>query len=815
MQGQVIDPAEAPIAGAVVAINANPTRTATTDVNGVFVFPGLRQRVYTLEAEGHGLYAGPIATSVPATGEPVVLRARPATTLEVTVLSGAGPVVGAHVELRSTLVWRADSDARGVARLEGVGPGFRPLRVEAAGHAPAGQMVVTTAGPAVQRLVVRLESGVAASGRVLDPDGRGVAGARVWPRSASEPFPTIDPVFDAVTSDQQGNWRIAALAPGSYQFLAGHPDFAQAVSPPVPVGRTPAVGIQLRLERGGQVTGQVRGPDGRPVADAEVRAAALSGMALWPDLREVFTDDAGRFRVTGLPRRTIHLMALHEAGTSAVTTADLGAAPAASVELTLAVRGSIAGLAVDGQGRPLPEAQITARSTALWTNKGPIKSASITSWDLRGIPTLVADAGGRFRFNGLPDGRYALSAVRPGAPPDHRTLQPSVEASPGDGEVRVVVRGDGQVKGSVVLEGGSPPDAFSVALVSTVPAPFTGTAGAFTLAAPAGRHRLVITGPTFATRELEDVTVAEGEARDLGTITVQRGRSLTGRVLAPDGTPVAEAQVVAGQFLSGGGTQLYIPTESGGAQETTTDQSGQFVLSGFAPGPLVVVAERAGQGRSDTVSIPPQQASAEVDLVLRPTGALEGRISRDGRPFPDTVVIATRQLFTANFFVMSGPDGRFALDALAPGPQLLQVFVNRRKDMLLRSITVEPGQRAHVDVEVRTGPLSLVVKVRGSDGRPAAAQAIVGTPPFPARDGEPLQSLMSRLAPTEPTTMFQANAPATFEALPAGRYTICAAVPSSKGRLHSLVFCTERELTTSAEVELAVPASSPLATQER
>jgi hypothetical protein len=92
------------------------------------------------------------------------------------------------------------------------------------------------------------------------------------------------------------------------------------------------------------------------------------------------------------------------------------------------------------------------------------------------------------------------------------------------------------------------------------------------------------------------------------------------------------------------------------------------VLSGFAPGPLVVVAEGAGQGRSDTVPIPPQQTSAEVDLVLRPTGALEGRITRDGRPFPDTVVIATRQLLSANFFVMSGPDGRFALDTLAPGP---------------------------------------------------------------------------------------------------------------------------------------------------
>jgi hypothetical protein len=96
--------------------------------------------------------------------------------------------------------------------------------------------------------------------------------------------------------------------------------------------------------------------------------------------------------------------------------------------------------------------------------------------------------------------------------------------------------------------------------------------------------------------------------------------------------------------------------------------------------------------------------SAQVDLVLRPTGALEGKVTRDGRPFPDTVVIATRQWGTTNFFVMTGPDGRFALDTLAPGPQLLYAFVNRSKDVLVRTVTVDAGGRLHADLDVRTGP---------------------------------------------------------------------------------------------------------------
>jgi hypothetical protein len=132
--------------------------------------------------------------------------------------------------------------------------------------------------------------------------------------------------------------------------------------------------------------------------------------------------------------------------------------------------------------------------------------------------------------------------------------------------------------------------------------------------------------------------------------------------------------------------------------------------------------------------------------------------------------------------------------------------------MVLRAITVEAGQRAHADVEVRTGPLSLAVKVRGADDQPLAAEAIIATPPLGVRDGEPLQVLLARLAPAEPTTWFQARAPATFESLPPGRYTVCAAVPNGKGRFQARVFCTERELTVSGEVEVVVP-SSALATK--
>jgi protocatechuate 3,4-dioxygenase beta subunit len=547
------------------------------------------------------------------------------------------------------------------------------------------------------------------------------------------------------------------------------------------------------------------------VAGAEVRAAALSGMAVWPDLREVFTDDDGRFRLDGMPRRTVHLTALHEGGASPMVTADLAAQRQAAVVLTLSVRGEIAGVVVDSHGHPLAEAQVAARHDVLWT-RGPIKSGELTSWDLRGIPTLVSDAGGRFRFTGLPEGGYTLQALRPGAPPDQRALVAGVKAQPGDRSVRLVVRGDGRVTGRVVTEDGTPAPQFSVSfgekIGGMVPTPFSGTDGAFSLSGPPGQHDLLITGPSFATKELQNVRLDEGAHKDLGTITVKRGRSLSGRVLAPDGTPVADAQVVAAPWLSGGGDKLFIRDESGPAQETTSDADGRYTLSGFEPGKLVLLAERKGIGRSATISVPAQPPSAHVDLMLQATGSLEGKVTRDGQPFADTVVIATARETTANFFVMTGPDGRYALDTLAPGPQMVMAFINRRKDAVSRLITVEPGRRARADLEVKSGPITLTVKVQGSDGQPATATVAAASPPFAVAEGATLESARESFAPTEPTSFYVRGGRGSVdvEGLAAGRYQICAA---QKG---APLVCTQRELSASGQVELVVPpavAASP------
>jgi hypothetical protein len=374
----------------------------------------------------------------------------------------------------------------------------------------------------------------------------------------------------------------------------------------------------------------------------------------------------------------------------------------------------------------------------------------------------------------------------------------------------VVVLGDGTVAGEVVLADGSRSAAFTVSDDGSEDAlPFGG--GPFALPLPAGAHTLTIAGPAFLTRQLDSVQVAEGKRTDLGRVVVEGGRTIAGRVVGPDGAPVPQAQVVAGRHLSGGGARLMIPTESLAFQETTSDDDGHFTLAGLHEQALVLEAEREDVGRSPTVPVPPGTARIELELRLDPTGTLEGRATRDGSPFADTVVIATPHLGRANFFVVTGPDGRYAFDRLSPGAYQLVVFLGRTKDMLMRPIEVTAGRRTEADLDVRTGPATLAVRVEAG-GKPARVVLISGAQSFP--DGATAEELLDQIRPREPTTLYIREARggvATFEALGAGLYTACAAVVPpgrpdfARGLGGAPVRCATRAVASDGELALILP----------
>ncbi len=780
LEGQVIDAAEKPVAGAVVRIDSVPERQTTSDAGGSFAFDALIGRDYTLVAEAGDAQAGPVRVRLAGTTEPVILRLVPGGALEVRVRSseGAAPIAGATVELREVGSRSATTDAQGLARFSAIGHAWPVLWVSAPGHAPHARLIETSGVPgATDRQLVELTRGAPVAGRVLDPAGKPIAGARVLADPVAEPFPVFDHDRDAVTSDDQGNWRIPALAAGTYRFIAHHAGFAQTATAPTALdGQNPRTGIDIRMEPGASVAGIVRDAAGQPVAAALVRVVTTAGTVSWRLQREAYSDADGRFRIGGLARLPASALAIHDLGSSPIVALDLAARPEQEIELQLSIAGTLAGTVVTGGGEPVPEAQVLAEPE--WT--GAVDERP--TWRVRGALMLIADAGGAFKFTGVPPGRYRLRAAHPGAPYSALELHPGQPAEAGATGVKVVLPAEGTITGRVSYADGSAPELFTVSVGGSTPVPFAGDGGKFSLRGPGGKQNLNVEGPGFAPKLVPAVAIPEGGKVDVGTVTVEKGRSVAGRVVDADGVPVGGAIVAAGLLLSGGGAEVHIPSESIAAQQTTTDERGEFLMRGFGDHPLVVVAEHPQKGRAPSVAIPRHLVSARVELVLQATGGLDGKVTRAGQPLPGTVMIANpRGATRSNFFVISGPDGTFSFDKLSAGPYLVMAMIGsgggRPKDMHLRAVDVVAGARGRADIEVPVGTGSLGISAVADDGSPvmAASVALLSM----VVDAPNMEVLREMGVPEglESGSMYVRMAmggrPAMFEALQPGRYSTC------------------------------------------
>ena len=806
LEGQVIDEHDAPVAHAMVAIDANPPIVVETESDGAFVFEGLIRRDYRIEATARELYGGPARLRLSDKPEPVTLRMHEGGSVEVAVTERAGgaPIAGAEVELHSALTWKATTDADGIAKLTGLGAGLTPLVVHADGFAEAAMMLRTSGNPTVEHAAVSLARGAPLSGRVVDDHGKPIAHARVVATNASEVLTVADPPRDAVFTRTDGSFAFPTLSAGTWRITASAGDLAPTTTPPIAVdGVHPRSGIEVQLAAGAVVRGTVIDASGAPVAAAEV-SVVVHGYLAWRTRRQAFTDASGAFTIRGLEPRAVDVVAWHDTGASAIVAVDLAARREQDLRLTLDVTGAITGTVVDNHGQPLGDAQVIAEAD----------TGDRAVWSVRGTQDTVTDQAGAFRIAGLPDGAYTVRAARPGASEAALWLSNGIATQPNAAPIRIVVAADGRVAGRVQLDG-KPVTAFSVALGNTSPVPIVAKDGAFAIAAPAGTYALTVAGPGFVTTG-RDVTVTEGADTD-ASFDVTAGRSISGRVVDDNGAPIAGATVAAGALLSGGGDELYIKNESIAAKDTVTDASGRFVLSGFPPASLTILAGKTNAGRSTSIQLPPGSDSVALDLVLAPTSGLTGRVTRNGAPLADTMIIASPiGAMWSSFFVSTGPDGTFALDALAPGAYVVYPMLGRGGavpgSMYMRRIEVALGTKAQVEIDATPGPVTLAISVKTDTGAPLP-QGHVGTVQL-AIDPHTVEELRDGThMPTDRTIAMHGgtlrDGAATIDGLQPGAQTLCAFLGDPRIASSVKLQCKSLTLTTAPaqSATLVVPAA--------
>jgi hypothetical protein len=150
--------------------------------------------------------------------------------------------------------------------------------------------------------------------------------------------------------------------------------------------------------------GIVRGPDRKPIEKALVAALASGGPMLGgrmdrPSAVSTLTDANGRFRLT-LRTREPHTVRAEAPGLAAATQRDVVAGTPLAFDLKTG--GAIEGTVRDGDtGQPVPGLRVTAGQSMGFPVEGHPNAGRVTA---------TTDASGRFKLQGLANGRHYVSA---------------------------------------------------------------------------------------------------------------------------------------------------------------------------------------------------------------------------------------------------------------------------------------------------------------------------------------------------------------------------------------------------------------------
>lgn len=257
------------------------------------------------------------------------------------------------------------------------------------------------------------------AGRVVDERGRPVEGAEValavpeLPRlAATSPDGMVEPrslYEDTRSTGADGAFTFAAAPRTRLALSVAHPTHMPWHGP-VALGAAP---VLVTLQRGASIRGVVRDEAGAPVAGARVAA--------WHTDRptqRVVADATGGFQLDGLDlTREVLLTAYaagHAPGSRSVAPVAGGAHEASSdVVLTLPAPAALRGTLEDPTGAPVAGATVHLAGGPPTEGATAQRRALI---ELTCATSATVDFTGGFVFDGLPSGRYTLTARAPRDP---------------------------------------------------------------------------------------------------------------------------------------------------------------------------------------------------------------------------------------------------------------------------------------------------------------------------------------------------------------------------------------------------------------
>jgi protocatechuate 3,4-dioxygenase beta subunit len=610
--------------------------------DGVFRIEGIEPGTYKAEAsttELFGMAVDAVHLGLAETSEAVLVEVHPAFAVEGSVvISGTNePCPAGRVRLESN-EGRGDASAvlehEGTAVLRALQPGTYKVHATCEGYAPRDthdDIEITDAS--VRGLVWEVDAGSSLRGVVVHADGTPVEGVRAFARPVVGDNPRAQRSFAwGEKTEADGRFEIVGLLPGKYELdVSGTRGLQIASKPEVEVDeKQDQDDLRLELQASGTLEGVVRDAQGQPVGGATV--AARDGRRMWISTT---TLDDGSFRFEQLTVGSVRVHAQTDAWQTMrapgqsdddvpgerVTVAQ---GETTHVNLTVESRdGVIRGRVVDADGGPISDAFVDAEreSDSATTTDGSAKRR--LAWGSWSRKPVLTDMDGNFELEQLAEGTYVLKAYRQGG--GEGVLEGVALGS----DVTVSLESPGTLEGTIVVEGSSPPERFTINLTDRragihVVDTFFRTQGAWRMTNVAEGRYEVLAQSSDGDGEVE-IELASGETKSDIEIALTGRVTVRGKVVDLEtGEPIPGMRVDIGRRSGSINISFGV-----GEDEGTTDHDGRYVLERVPIGPAraIVLPRSFGAGDYDfsfhSVTVP----SGATEVTLPPLELVKKRLA--------------------------------------------------------------------------------------------------------------------------------------------------------------------------------------------
>ena len=577
---------------------------------------------------------------------------------------------------------------------------------------------------------VQMEKTVNASGRIVDEEGKPIAGVKVevmssggtpihadgrtgyniWLATGSSTMPQEG---DAVITDAEGRWQIQNV-PGNKQLklrmMVTHPDYISDdhwgerqddanISTQMLLDET----ATLTLKRGIRVQGQVTDPDGKPIKNAIVVLGDNPYDSRVP--HKFPTDDEGRFHLPAMKSQETTLSVIiggwapqlrHLKVEPGLAPQNFQLKPGKPIELRF----------VDSAGKAIPNVRV---SILEWKGSESIQSSHNPNHPK--VPSTQipknADENGVWQWTSAPDEPVKLRAYHEGY------ASHELEIAGGTPSRTITMKPEHRITGAVTdAVTGKPIPIFGIIPIDVFRKNWL---SAERFNAKPGKNGQLDYLATRTDIPLRLQIEADGYRTQLGpefrvgddnslvqNFCLQPSKPITGTVVDLNGQPAKRAEVFLGTRMQ----EIELDSEIGN-YKILTDAEGRFTFPD--PGEPIIILAQTKSGVV-TVQFPADQHDLGV-LKLQPWASIRGQFYDGGKPVRKASVILNpkreRNLdepkLDGSLQTQTDNEGRFEFPRVMSGLASVRVYLGPWRDAEYRSgpsmpLSIRPGQKIEINL---------------------------------------------------------------------------------------------------------------------